>query len=246
MRGESSPCLNPAQALMPGLRVKLRRLARGGGREVPFVRRRGPCNPAAGAREVRPSTRPHAVAAGGPAHSSWGTQPGPARPLQPAGLPGSVSFGFSASCPGAGLVALLVLRRPGAASSSLGLRLRVSPRVEARRLTRRLRLWTACVTSAPVSAVPKDVLDEEGGERFGLGGRQHGDCSLRPPRSRGRGLESGAFPASWPRRRPSGPRRRVELRPLLPAPLSLSAARRTIALGARRAASIGRAPEPRS
>ena len=108
------------------------------------------------------------------------TQPGPARSLQPRRLTWlglHRLLGLLAT--GAGLVALLVLRRPGAASSSLGLRLWVSPRVL---LTRRLRLWAARVTSAPVSAVPKDVLDEEGGERLGLGGRHSRGAAARGPR----------------------------------------------------------------
>lgn len=66
----------------------------------------------------------------------------------------------------AGLGAPLVLGRPGAASSSLRLRLLVSRRVW---LARGLR--AARVAAAPLRAVPQDVLDEEGGERLGLGGR---------------------------------------------------------------------------
>lgn len=183
-------------ALMRGLRVKLRGSPVAEAVKSPSSVAAGPRNPAAGAPGGPPSTRPHAVAAGGPAHSSWGTQPGPARPLQPRRLTWLGLHRFlGLLAPGAGLVALLVLRRPGAASSSLGLRLRVSPRVEARRLTRRLRLWTARVTSAPVSAVPKDVLDEEGGERLGLGGRHSMGTAAYGPRVPGPWLRSPEHPS---------------------------------------------------
>lgn len=163
---------------MPGLRVKLRGSPVAEAVKSLRLPPRGPATLPPELREVRLAPALTRLQPVGLPIFPGGTQPGPARPLQPRLL---TWFGLhrllGLLAPGAGLVALLVLLRP-AASSSLGLRLRVSPRVL---LTRRLRLWAARVTSAPVSAVPKDVLDEEGGEWLGLGGRHSRGAAARGP-----------------------------------------------------------------
>jgi hypothetical protein len=99
--------------------------------------------------------------------SYWGAGPQPVEALGPRltwlGLHQRVCLPRR----GAGSGAQRIVQRPGAASSSLELGRTVQPQAG---LTRRLR--AAGVAAAPLRAIPQDVLDEEGGKRLGLGGRQ--------------------------------------------------------------------------
>lgn len=106
----------------------------------------------------------------------------------------------------AGPGARLVLLRPGATSSALGLRRRVSPQGQrASGLRREQGPQAARVAAAPLCAVPQDVLDEKGGEWLGLsrcprlpgpwlGGPEHpGDSAAAPSlRTRAAAREAAA------------------------------------------------------